>query len=509
MIAEIKPLFPVGQPAYLVGGSVRDLLLGRTVHDLDIALPGETRRTARRIAKKLKAGFFLLDDARDTSRVLYRTQDGAAFMLDFVVLAENDLVTDLERRDFTINAMAIDLDRPEQLIDPCRGQEHLQARILRTCTPASLPVDPLRILRGIRLAVDLELHIDPATWQEMHASLPQLPQISPERVRDELLRMLEGSRPADALRQLEELGSFPYILPELVALKGLPQTAPHVLDAWEHTLAAMQALEKLLDVLTAEGEAAPVAEPWVRAALVHLGNFRQNFRGLIAQPVTPGRSRRGLLLLAALFHDVAKPAVQIRDADGRLRAFGHEASGADWAAKRARALQLSNAEVDYLHNITRQHMRIHHLAQQGAAPSRRAVYHFFRDAAGIGSDLCLLSLADTLATYPPSLLGDALAKELEVCQVLLESLWMKPTESVQPAMLVDGNDLMAELGLPPGPVIGRLLERLREAQAEGRLATRSEALAFCRVFLAEDGQNLGIADTCTAPNAVRCKCEHG
>lgn len=486
LIAEFLPLFPAGQPVYLVGGSLRDLLLGRPVHDLDFALPLETRRTARRIANRLKAGFFMMDDARDTSRVLHHSVDGAQFMLDFVVLAENDLVTDLKLRDFTINAMAIDLHHPQQLIDPCGGQADLRAKVLRTCTPDALPADPLRCLRGVRLAVDLDLNIPAEIQTQLRANLPRLVQISPERVRDELVRMLEGPRPVEAVRLLDRLDGLPYVLPELVALKGVPQTAPHILDVWEHTLATLQHLVDLLAALGTEYSPAQAEDPWLGLACRQLGRFRVHFIELAVQKITNQRTRRVLLYLAALYHDVAKPASQTQVAAGRLHAFGHEQAGAELAAGRARALQFSNAEIDYLQTVVRQHMRIHFLAQADRLPSRKAVYHFFRDCGETGPDLCLLSLADTLATYAANLPETVFARELEVCRLLLAALWERPSESVRPMPLVNGNDLMAELGLAPGPQVGRLLELLREAQAEGRIAARAEAFDLARAWLADE-----------------------
>jgi hypothetical protein len=237
-------------------------------------------------------------------------------------------------------------------------------------------------------------------------------------------------------------------------------------------------------VLADENSPAPAEGPWLELAWRGLQRYRPQFNSLVEQKITNQRRRAGLLYLAALYHDSAKPASQTQDEQGRLHAFGHEDLGAELVADRARALQFSTDEVTYLHTVVRQHMRVHAIAQNAGRPSRRAIYHFYRDCRETGPDLCLLSLADTLATYGATLPEAVFTREMEVCRVLLEALWEKPDESVHPVALLNGNDLMDEFGLPPGPQIGKLLELLREAQAEGRITARAEALDLARAWLA-------------------------
>jgi poly(A) polymerase len=483
LIDEIKNLFPGDQKAYLVGGSVRDLLLGRPIHDLDFALSGETRRTARRIAEKLDAGFFLLDDERNTCRVVYKTKDDRPFMLDFVVLAENDLETDLRHRDYTINAIAIDLAQPDILLDPCGGIPDLQAGLLRVCSPFSLSDDPLRILRGVRLGNDLNLEFHPETRRQMQENLPLLSRVSPERLRDELFRMLGGPQPAEPIKTLMLLGGIPYLLPELAVLPGVAQTAPHVKDVWGHTLDTLQYLREILDCLMPATEYSPIHDWRFDRIALRLARFRKSLGEFYAQPINPNRSRLGLLSLAALYHDVAKPMTQTSDEAGRLRAFGHDEAGVGMVTRRAQALQLSNSEVEYLQTVVRQHMRIHNLASLPVPPRRRVIYHYFRDTGPAGVDICLLSLADMLATYGHTLPPEVLEGELDVCDSLLTAWWEKPAESVRPVALVNGNDLIAELGLKPGAIIGQLLEIVREAQADGQIQTRQQALDLARTWL--------------------------
>jgi tRNA nucleotidyltransferase/poly(A) polymerase len=203
---------------------------------------------------------------------------------------------------------------------------------------------------------------------------------------------------------------------------------------------------------------------------------------------------RALLFFAALYHDVAKPASKSSAEDGRIRFWGHEEKGAEMTAARANALHLSNDEIHRLRLVIQHHMRIHfhsnRLASEQKTPSRKAIYRFFRDAGEAGVDLALLALADTRATYAHTLTQDTWTAELDICRILLENYWENPMESISPPRLLDGNELMNEFELKPGPRVGEILEAIREAQATGKVSTREEALDFVREWIALSDTNV-------------------
>lgn len=486
LLHELQRLLE-GQQAYLVGGAVRDMLMGGSTHDLDLALEGDTRQAARRVAQGLGGAFFVLDDERNTARVVRPAEHGAEYLVDFVDLGGESLESDLFRRDFTVNAIAVDLQAPDRLIDPTGGAKDLREGLLRACSPTSISADPIRVLRGARFATRFRWHIDPGTLALMRQAAELLPSTSIERRRDELFRILETRHPHVGLRLLDSLEALPHVLPELEALKGVRQSPPHLLDAWDHTLAVLQRLALLMTVLGEGHDPEKVTDLPISMAVLRLGRFREKIAAHLAQNLVPERSLRELLLLAALYHDAAKPATATSDEIGRVHNYGHENEGSRMAERRARALALSTAEADRLRLVVAHHMRIHNLAQSGQALSRRAVYRFFRDTGQAGVDICLLSLADMLATYGYTLPADAWQAELDACRVLLEAWWEKPEESVRPPALLNGHDLQSELGLKPGPALGRVLEGLREAQAEGLVSTREAALEWARAQ-AETGQ---------------------
>ena len=485
LLERVRQIASPAQPVYLVGGSVRDTLLGLPTHDLDFALSGDVLALARGVANLLNGAYYPLDEVRQTGRVILSDRSGQRQVLDFAALRGSDLEADLRGRDFTINAMAVALDAPQALLDPTGGAADLSAKRLRACSPTSLEDDPLRILRGVRLAANLQLNIELSTRQWMRQAAPSLERVSPERVRDELFRILDGRRPDLAIRALDLLGVLPAVLPELAALRGVLQSPPHVHDVWNHTLDLLQRLEQVLGVLQTEHDPEKV-DSWALGLIsVRLGRYRTQLEEHFATTqLNADRPLRPLLFLAGLYHDIAKPLSRTVDENSRVRFFEHDTLGAEMVARRAQALHLSNPEIERLNTIVRQHMRPHLLVQAGGQVSRRAIYRFFRAAGPAGVDVCLLSLADTLATHGPSLPQDVWTRQLDVVRTLLESYWEQPDQSVAPVPLISGNDLIDIFNLPPGPQIGSLLEQVREAQAIGDVQDRQAALDFIRKELA-------------------------
>jgi putative nucleotidyltransferase with HDIG domain len=291
------------------------------------------------------------------------------------------------------------------------------------------------------------------------------------------------------MRALEILGVLPYLLPELPALKGVEQPAPHIHDVWEHTLSVLGHLERILSALAPGYHADDTRDLFTGLLTLRIGRFREQLARHFADSLNTDRSVRAALFFAALYHDVQKPATRAVDDAGRIHFLNHDVLGAEVAANRARAFNLSNDEVDRVRSIVRNHMRFHsftnRLASEKRQPSRKALYHFFRDAGEAGVDLVLLGLADLRGTQGSTLTHDTWASALDVARILLENYWEKPQETVAPPRLLNGNELMAELSLQPGPVVGQLLEAIREGQATGIVEDRQGALDLARQVLKE------------------------
>lgn len=488
ILPAVVAALPPDQPVFIAGGAVRDAYLQRPIHDMDFVMKGDALAVARRVADQIGAAYYPLDEERGTARVVVSSPGAPRMVLDFATLRATDLDGDLFSRDFTINAMAVSARSTQELIDPTGGVADLQAKIIRACSTRSIKEDPLRILRGVRLAAVFGLRIHPDTRELIRAGVPGLAKVSRERRRDELFRIFESPHPSVSIQALDIFGALRYLLPEMDALKGVEQSPPHISDVWKHTLDALQKLEIVLEVLNPANQTDLANNLMMGMLVMQLGRFRSQIISHMSQTISSDRPVRSLLFLAALYHDIAKPVSRSVDENGRVRFFGHDEQGAQMASARMRRLRMSSGEAHWLSLVVRHHLRPFLLVNAGGSPSRRAIYRFFRDAGDAGVDICLLALADVLATYGPTLTADVWARHLEITGMLLDAWWNHPAEAVTPPVLINGRELMDELGLLPGPKVGRLLADIREAQAEGIVQTREQALDFARSHL--EDQNL-------------------
>jgi tRNA nucleotidyltransferase/poly(A) polymerase len=471
-----------GHEVWLVGGAIRDHLLGRTHFELDFAVDKNARDLARRFANACGGLYYELDAERDTGRVILQRDDGQRRTIDFARVRGEDITADLLARDFSINALAIPIDDPSELIDPSGGLQDLKDKILRACSADSMKADPVRTLRAIRLSVDFGLQIYPETSQLIRSAGPELGQVASERIRDELIRILDLNHPAKALRVLDHLGILTIWLPELEALRDLEQPQPHAFDGLGHSLAVCERLSDLLGVLAEQLDPDASGDLVLAQASFQLGRYRDQIRAHLNSEISVGRSRRHLLLFAALYHDVGKPEVlEISDA-ARPTFFGHEQRSADKVAQRARLLRLSGVEVSYLETVVRNHMRIEWLGREPAITDR-AVYRFFRDSGDAGVDAVLISLADCLGKYAGTPPEDVWSLRVETAKRLLKPYFEEREMRIDPKAFLSGSDLMVELDLGPGPEIGQLLELIREAQAAGEVNSRDEGLALARAAM--------------------------
>jgi putative nucleotidyltransferase with HDIG domain len=492
ILTKIPSILPQDLPVYVVGGAVRDSFLNRSIHELDFALPSDAIKTAREVADALGGAFYILDQERDYGRVILRQTGSANMVMDFAAFQGPNLESDLKGRDFRINAMAVDVRRPDELLDPLGGSSDLSSKKLRACTPGAFIADPIRILRGVRFAILFNLKIQPDTLAQMRAAVHLLPNISAERLRDELFQLLDCPSPATAIRALNKLGAIPYTLPELADLKNLLQPPPHIHDAWEHSLNVSNQLNKIFSALQPKYDPDSSANLSFGLISIRLGRYREQLNAHWNEFLNIDRPLKPLLILGALYHDIGKPQTRQIDNKGKIRFHKHEKNGAELVAARGHALQLSNPEIERLSLIVLHHMRPIWLTQTAKLPTRRAIFRFFRATGAAGIDVCMLSLADTLATFGPTLPTDMWAHQVEVVRSLLEAWWERKEETIYPQALVNGNDLMSELGITPGPIIGRILDKILEAQACGEIINRRQALELASELLNESGDSVEI-----------------
>ena len=468
---------------WLVGGAVRDLLLGRPIHDWDFAVDKGSMELARAVADALDGHFFPLDEERGTARVVLKSGRQASTNLDFTRLRGEGLCADLAARDFTINAMAVDVRG--QLVDPLGGLADLDAGCIRGTRRTVFADDPVRLLRGPRLERELGFRMEHLTEGWVRADAPLLANAAAERVRDELSRGLAVPAASQLVRRMSRLGLLTHILPEVAELQRIEHSDPHRFDVWRHTLNAIDIVDGVVATITgeplpAESEACAEVPASAWGELIRrMGHFAGPVRSHLALVASADRDRLLLLRLAALFHDVGKAQTRSRDHDARDRYSGHELRGGETAASRLRSLRFSRGEVSRVGSMVAAHLLPGQLAREERV-TRRAIYRYFRDTGDVGVDTVLLSLSDHLAARGEDLRERCWARRLDVAELLLFHYFERPEETVNPQLPVDGHDLMDVLELEPGPEIGRLLDLLREAAAAGEIGTREEAITLAR-----------------------------
>lgn len=462
---------------WLVGGALRDHLLKRGTLDADFAVVGDARRLARRAADTFGGDYYDLDRERGAGRVLLDRGSQSAWVLDFASLRGGSIEQDLRARDFTVNALALDLAKPDRLVDPTGGLADLKAGVLRACSEQAIADDPVRALRGVRLASDLGFHIEAGTLHQIREAAPSISSISPERVRDELFRILGGRDPAAALRTLDHVGLLSSLLPELTALKDVEQSPPHAFDAFQHSLAVLGNLTRLVTVLGSSHDPEAASMMTMAEVSLKLGRFRLVVTEHLSASPTPGRQARQLLYLSALYHDVGKAHTGILDEDGRISFGGHEALSAQMMLARAGQLRLSTRETGRLETIVRYHHLPADLDRAGKI-DRSMIYRYFEKTGEAGIDIGLLSLADRLGMYLPPIPQDVWRRRVELVRGLFEAYF--EGDWLNPPRILAGDELADILGVEPGPELGRLLGLVREAQATGEVKTRDQAIALAR-----------------------------
>ncbi len=457
-LSQLLTLAP--QPIYLVGGSVRDLLIGiRDIKDIDLLFPSGSESVARMFADRIGGSFFFLDEDRKITRVV-KPEARDLFQFDFTNFEGPDLEADLGRRDFTINAMALDLRQFVQkntldgMIDLYGGQEDIREKHIRMTKPGVFDADPLRLLRAVRFSVTLGFTIEEGTAGQIRSNSALVTRPAAERIRDEFFQVL--SEPAGkSLALLDDLGLLPRILPELAALQGFSPGRYHTYDVRTHSIKTADYVDAVLDGL------ARLSPEYGRAVLEHLD-----------KPLESLVPRKAALRFACLLHDIAKPDTFSQDQEGHIHFYGHDNLGAEKAKDACRRLRLSRDTESLVASIIRQHMRLFNLSA-GGGPTRSAMYRYCRDLGDAVPESLVLAQADARATcdiMPREKFTDTQKPMAAVLHYYYEKFL-----KTEAGRLVTGQDLI-DRGFKPGPRFRQILDDVKERQAAGEIRDRDEAL---------------------------------
>jgi len=444
---------------WIVGGAIRDALLGERVADVDLAVErGDEERAARAIARVAGGSAFTLSEEHATWRAVSPT-DG--WHVDVAALRADAIEEDLRARDFTVNAIAMPLAGGDP-IDPTGGAADADARILRAASERSFEDDPLRLLRAPRLGTALGLTLEPRTVELARAHASHAADPAGERQFAELRGIVAGRDPLAGLRLMEELALLPVVLPELETLRGVVQNPNHHLDVLGHTLAV---LEEWLGI---EADLQGFA-----------GDLAGEVESFLAEPLADELTRQGALRFGALFHDLGKPDTRA-EGSGYVTFIGHDEVGAQIIASICKRLRTSRALSGHLQGLALHHLRLGFLIHQRPL-SRRAIYDYLVATEPVSADVTLLTVADRLAARGEGPLAspEMVNAHIDLAREMLrEALAWHRDGSPRPP--VSGDELADELGLSPGPEMGRLLEELRAEAFAGEITNRSEALERAR-----------------------------
>ena len=442
---------------YLVGGVLRDLILAREKAnpDFDFAVKNRAISFGRSLAYKLKAGFVVLDKEHGACRIVKKI-GVKTYTFDFSDFRGKGLEEDLRKRDFTINSIALELEKvfgskdlSSVWIDSYGAKQDLKRKVIRLVNKKSFREDPLRILRAFSFASRLGFAIDKETLILAKSGKAKLAKVSFERIRDELFKIFDSDKAYACLVTLDKLKILEVIFPELKKMRGIGQGPYHHLDVKQHTLESVRQMELILE------------------------NIKdKEIRDFFDAYICGERSRRQLLKLAALLHDIGKPKT-LRRKKGRITFHGHERVGVALSEDIAKRLKLSNEESYSLRKIILCHLRPGYLAE-GEHPTARARFRFFRDAGREALSVLLLSLADQRATQGPLATVESRRRHERVVSRLIRENSKKGKEKKK-ARLLDGNDIMKKFKLAPSSLIGKILAEVEELQAIGKVKTRQEA----------------------------------
>jgi poly(A) polymerase len=456
-------------PAFLVGGYLRDSLLSLPSQDIDVAVAGNPQLLGQELAQELGGAFIPLSPTHGVARVVVRGPDNQPCTVDVTGLSGN-IEEDLARRDFTINALALPLENwlsdywREAILDPFNGREDLSRKRIRTVSPYVFQDDPGRLLRAVRLAARLQFRLDPETARLIRTEAHRIERVSGERVRDELLAILAQDNARTQLEVLDRLDLLCRIIPELALAKGVEQPRVHYWDVWGHLLHTVEAAERVTG--GHQNSAIYSFVPWTPKAEEYF-----------SQEVSDGHTRRTILKLAGLLHDIAKPQTKSQDETGRTRFFGHSELGAEMADTRLAQLRLSSKGIAMVTKMVEQHLRPTNMQHGAELPTKRAIYRYFRDLGDVAIDTLYLAMADYLAAKGPQLSPDDWGNHARMMTYILQT-GAEQAKPGKPERLVTGHDLMQRFNLSPGPEIGLLLDKINEARAAGEISTQEEALAL-------------------------------
>jgi len=476
-IENLKPEHKI----YMVGGMVRDILLNIPVHDIDFSYLGNVREYAKKVADQLQASFFMLNEKYQTARIIYRSETGKKRWIDIVAIHENDILNDLSQRDFTINAMAIDLEDREKLIDPMNGAKDLKDKILRICKPDSINNDPVRILRAIRLSVQFGWKISKETLNAIKENSEKLYQVSSERKRDELFRIFTLSNSHQALRILAHLNLLKICLPGFYENVLIDE---HIFT--DQLISSIQKVSQFNHLIIGAYKSAGAMDYYEGEIVLNLGRYREYLSSYFQVSVHPERNIHSLLSFCILFLGVIKKNTKFQDIHQIEK--NREIYFRNIIDQGALDLVLSTNEKRWINNFFNGLFYLENALNQNQITNNPEFsYLFFNRSKQSGIAVCLSFLALFLASDKFDIDQPRFLRILEMCKFLMDAYFNHYDEWINPPIFINGHDIKKILELNDGTRIGFWINRIKTETINGKIKSHKDAIQF--LVALKDNQN--------------------
>jgi poly(A) polymerase len=456
-----------GYEVFGVGGFARDLIINRKHTDVDLAVNKDALKYSKKLAKILNAVFVVLDKEKEIYRLILKNEIVAN--IDISLLDGKTILDDLKKRDFTINAAAFNIDNfsnfKKNLIfadDKCI--KDLKSKTINVVSQKTFKQDPLRMLRAFRFAAELNFNISQNTLKQIKTFAPLIKKTASERIKAEFFRILNVKDSAPLIKQMDKSALLGEIFTEIVKMKKAPKKFYyHKGGLFEHSLETFEAAEKILSNL----------KKYFPKSYDDLEkHFDQN------SDFSEYVSRKGLLKLAALFHDNAKPETA-KKIDGRIRFLDHEEIGAKKIQKIMETLRAGKNDTAFICSLVINHMRPSNLTKNNVV-TKRAQMKFFRDIADKTPEQIILSMADWHSYKPLKIHSRKELKNQEKTAQAMMFDYFELKKQKPLAKIIDGNIIMKEFKLKPGPWIGEMINLVLDKQNENKVKDTKSALAFIR-----------------------------
>ena len=465
-IPFLKELYQISKSyninIFLVGGVIRDSLCrpSKELIDFDFAVEKNTLKIAQDFCKKLKANLICLDEKNDSYRVVLKMKK-KFLNYDFTGFRGKDLIEDLRKRDFTINALAINLKDifkqriSDYLIDPFSGLKDIEKKVIRVIEKNAFLEDPLRILRAFSLSANLEFKISQDTLRLIRKYKEKIKEVAKERIKEELFKILSVKYSYKYLLLMDKLRVLDVLIPQIKMMRKIGRGGYHHLNVWEHSLETLKKLEFLYERRLKK---------------------EKKLYEYLNELISKNHTRYQLLKLGSLLHDIGKPFAYKRKKK-RTVFYEHEKIGAQITQDWAKDLKLSLDEVNFLHKLVLYHLRPGFMVQNLKFPTKRAIFRFFKDTGSDGISILILAISDYRATRGRlSSEEEKKKKERIFFKIIKEKLEEKPP----PPRLIDGYIVMEKFKIPPSPLVGKILEKVRELQLLGKIKTKTQALEVAK-----------------------------